>query len=181
MVEEFKKILKRFGPLGFFLIPIFLLVVVLFIILIAFGIIGGEQAISPFDKQDTPASNSETLKNIYIGDDSEQIKVEIADTPDEWETGLMYRTNLAEDEGMLFVFPDEFQRSFWMKNTYVSLDIIFINSNGLVLNFFESAEPLNVTKTYESSGAAKYVLELKNGAVKRLKISEGEKVNLDEI
>jgi len=177
MIEEIKKILNKLGPLGLFVIPFVLIASCLLGILMLFGVIGGNRAINPNDIENPQSA----VSSIYLGENNERIEVEIADSPDEWDMGLMFRTNLSENKGMLFVFPNESLRSFWMKNTYVSLDIIFINSEGTILNFFENAEPLNELKTYTSSGGAKYVLELKNGTVERLKIKVGEKVNLSEI
>jgi uncharacterized protein len=67
--------------------------------------------------------------------------VEIADTPEGQSYGLMYRTELEENRGMLFIFDQERQLSFWMKNTFIPLDIIFIDSDGTINTIHENTKP----------------------------------------
>ncbi|MDP3003960.1 MAG: DUF192 domain-containing protein, partial [Candidatus Azambacteria bacterium] len=69
---------------------------------------------------------------IFTGGGPVKIRVEFARTPEESQKGLMNRPSLPKDSGMLFVFPDETNRSFWMKNTLIPLDVIFISSKGRV-------------------------------------------------
>ena len=76
--------------------------------------------------------------SVITSQESVNVSVEIADTESERREGLMYRRNLEIDKGMLFVFPDEAPRSFWMKNTYVPLDTVLIDSEGRVLNVEEA-------------------------------------------
>ena len=83
--------------------------------------------------------------------------VEMATTAEEKETGLMYRKELADGKGMLFDFNPEQEISMWMKNTYVSLDMIFISANGRILRIAENTEPLS-TKIISSRGPARAVL-----------------------
>jgi len=87
------------------------------------------------------------------------LSVELALTPQEQAKGLMYRTELADDSGMLFVFQGEAPRSFWMKNTLIPLDMIFIKRNGEILNIHQNAIPHDLTPV-SSQGDAYAVLEI---------------------
>jgi uncharacterized protein len=101
--------------------------------------------------------------------------VEMATTEEEKTTGLMYRKELADGKGMLFDFSPEQQVSMWMKNTYVSLDMIFIRSDGRILRIAENTEPLS-TKIIPSGGLAKAVLEVVAGTAQKYGIEPGDRV-----
>jgi uncharacterized protein len=101
--------------------------------------------------------------------------VEIATTEQEKETGLMYRKELADGKGMLFDFSPEQEVSMWMKNTYISLDMIFIRADGTILRIAENTEPLS-TKIIPSQGLAKGVLEVIAGTAKKYGIEPGDRV-----
>src|SRR5690348_10493309 len=88
--------------------------------------------------------------------------VEMATTDQEKQTGLMYRKELADGKGMLFDFSPEQEVSMWMKNTYVSLDMIFIRADGRILRIAENTEPLS-TRIISSQGPARAVLEVVAG------------------
>lgn len=100
---------------------------------------------------------------------------ELAITPEEHERGLMYRKSLAPDAAMLFVFQEDNVRFFWMKNTYIPLDMVFINSRLKVTGVYRSAKPLDET-TVTSWTPATYVLEINAGKVDRCNIKVGSKV-----
>src|SRR5690606_33756069 len=85
------------------------------------------------------------LQILKNGNVTRTIDIEIADTPYEWETGLMYRESMEENQGMLFIYPNAAPRSFYMKNTYIPLDIIFMTSDTIVLNIKENAQPRDET------------------------------------
>lgn len=102
--------------------------------------------------------------------------VEIADTPAERERGLMYRQTLAEDAGMLFLFEDEVRRSFWMKNTYLPLDMIFIQASGRIAAIVENTTPLSLEPVSPKVNA-KAVLELNGGTAARRGIAVGARVH----
>ena len=97
------------------------------------------------------------------------ITVEIADTPETQMKGLMGRKNLSPNKGMLFVFKRLKSREFWMKNTPISLDIIFIGADGCILNIATSATPMS-ERGYRSDGPVKYVVEVRAGFAKHFKI-----------
>ncbi|WP_256808116.1 DUF192 domain-containing protein [Bradyrhizobium sp. Bra64] len=101
--------------------------------------------------------------------------VEMATTEEEKQTGLMYRKELADGKGMLFDFNPEQEVSMWMKNTYVSLDMIFIRADGRILRIAESTEPLS-TKIISSRGPARAVLEVVAGTAQKYGIRVGDRV-----
>ena len=101
--------------------------------------------------------------------------VEMAKTEKERETGLMYRKELADGRGMLFDFSPEQQVSMWMKNTILSLDMIFISANGRILRIAENTEPQSL-KIISSGGPAKGVLEVVAGTAKKYGIAPGDQV-----
>jgi uncharacterized protein len=101
--------------------------------------------------------------------------VEMATTEEEKTTGLMYRKELADGHGMLFDFSPEQQVSMWMKNTFISLDMIFIRADGRILRIAENTEPQS-TKIIPSGGLAKGVLEVIAGTAKKYGIAPGDRV-----
>ncbi|MBG0811566.1 DUF192 domain-containing protein [Methylosinus sp. H3A] len=103
------------------------------------------------------------------------LRVEVARTPDQRERGLMYRTALPADGGMLFDFHEERPVSMWMKNTPLSLDMIFVSRAGRIVSVALGAEPYS-ERVISSGGAALAVIELAAGAAQRLSISVGDVV-----
>jgi uncharacterized protein len=101
--------------------------------------------------------------------------VELATTEDEKTTGLMYRKELPDGKGMLFDFSPAQEVSMWMKNTYISLDMIFIRADGRILRIAENTEPFS-TKIIPSGGLAKGVLEVIAGTAKKYGIEPGDRV-----
>ena len=93
--------------------------------------------------------------------DNREINTEIADNIEKITHGLMFREELAENAGMFFIYPEEKELHFWMKNTLIPLDIIFINKDFEILNI-EKAEPCksDPCPSYSSDGMAQYVLEI---------------------
>jgi len=100
------------------------------------------------------------------------ITMEIADTPEARIKGLMERWSLPELHGMLFIFDYPEMQRFWMHNTPLSLDMIFVDENRRILNMAESTTPMS-KQTYSSRGPAKYVVEVRAGFSKRHGIEEG--------
>ncbi|WP_027555223.1 DUF192 domain-containing protein [Bradyrhizobium sp. Cp5.3] len=101
--------------------------------------------------------------------------VEMATTEEEKQTGLMYRKELADGKGMLFDFNPEQEVSMWMKNTYISLDMIFIRADGRILRIAENTEPFS-TKIISSQGLARAVLEVPAGTAQKYGIRPGDRV-----
>jgi len=100
------------------------------------------------------------------------ITIEIADTAEARIKGLMERWSLPELHGMLFIFDYPDTQRFWMHNTPLSLDMIFVDENRRILNIAESTTPMS-KQTYSSRGPAKYVVEVRAGFSKRHGIEEG--------
>lgn len=101
--------------------------------------------------------------------------VEMAKTDEQRATGLMYRKELPDGRGMLFDFTPEQTISMWMKNTYISLDMIFIGSDGRITRIAESTEP-HSTRIVSSGGPAKAVLEVIAGTARKYGIAPGDQV-----
>lgn len=122
-----------------------------------------------------PLANANQLSKkkieIISNEESFNYDVYIAESNESRATGLMNIKNLPENEGMLFIFPDSQIRSFWMKNTYIPLDIVFFDSNKKFINYHKNAEPLDISTRYVSDKPAKYVLELNGGSADRLNLN----------
>jgi hypothetical protein len=104
-----------------------------------------------------------------------QFTVEMATTPRQQSMGLMFREEMAADGGMLFVFPEVRPASFWMRNTLISLDMLFIDAEGTILNIHERTEPLTDTSR-PSAGPVRGVLEINGGLSDVLGIEAGDRV-----
>ena len=113
---------------------------------------------------------------LYIGE--EKFTVEIADTEEKQVRGLMFRKSIPENYGMLFIYGDEDIRGFWMKNTLVHLDLIYLDADKQVVDMFINVPPCKSApcKTYISKKRAKYVLELRGNRAKELKIKVGDSI-----
>ena len=107
------------------------------------------------------------------------ITIEIADSPEERQIGLMYRQSLGEYEGMWFVFDEEQPYSFWMKNTLIPLDIVYVNSNMQIIDIIR-ADPCqeDPCKTYTPQAPVKYVLEVNQNFTARAGVQIGNKVKV---
>ncbi|HEX8570585.1 MAG TPA: DUF192 domain-containing protein [Caulobacteraceae bacterium] len=104
-----------------------------------------------------------------------RFQVELADTPAEREQGLMWRGSMPVDRGMIFDFPGETEQGFWMRNTYIPLDIIYIRADGRIHSIARSTTPLSEALV-PSGGPVKAVLEINGGLSERLGIAPGDLV-----
>jgi uncharacterized membrane protein (UPF0127 family) len=107
------------------------------------------------------------------------IDIEIADDEYETQTGLMYRTDLGTNQGMLFIFPDVSYRSFYMKNTKIPLDIIYIDEQKTIVSFQKNAKPFDET-SLPSEAPAKYVLEIKGGLSDEWQLEVGDQIEFEK-
>jgi uncharacterized membrane protein (UPF0127 family) len=105
-------------------------------------------------------------------------QVEIADTPAKREMGLQYRRELAPDRGMIFLFPREEALTFWMKNTPIPLDIIFINGERKIVGIVENTIPFSL-EARSVGGSSKYVLEISAGLSRRYGFKAGDSVRFE--
>jgi hypothetical protein len=108
------------------------------------------------------------------------VTVEIADTPERRSLGLMYRKELAADAGMLFIFDAPAQLSFWMKNTVLPLDMIFIGSDRRIVGIVKDAVPFTTTPRVVD-GASHYVLEVNAGFSARHDVRAGDMVTFEGV
>ncbi len=110
------------------------------------------------------------------GDIVKTIDIEIAEGETERNLGLMYRRSLPEDSGMLFIMDSNKEQSFWMKNTYISLDILYINDKKEIVSIAEGTTPLSEAQI-PSNGDALYVLEVIAGYCQAKGIKVGDKIS----
>jgi uncharacterized protein len=134
--------------------------------LAGFAVAGHAQQLQTFEKSSLVIETSAGPRHF---------DVELALTPAQEEQGLMYREHLDPDAGMLFVFNDTAPRSFWMKNTLIPLDMLFIAADGHIVDIHERAIPLS-EDIIPSQVPARAVLELNGGTVTRLGIKVGDLV-----
>jgi len=127
------------------------------------------------------ACQAEPKVTITVKDGREvSFAVEVADTPSKREMGLQYRRDLAADRGMIFLFPTESGQSFWMKNTPLPLDMIFINRERKIVGIIEQTVPFSLEP--RSVGApSQFVLEINGGLSKRHGIKAGDTVRFENI
>ena len=127
-------------------------------------------------------SSSASATEIFFknpdGKTSPRIQVEIADSEKKRRFGLMYRKEMPEREGMLFIFPDERERNFWMKNTYIGLNIIYIDSKRRVVSV-RTAKAFS-EKRVPSGKPAKYAVEINAGLAEKWGIVSGSVMELTE-
>ena len=117
--------------------------------------------------------------SVVLG--GERFKVEIADTQQKQALGLMFRDSMPADEGMIFLFPNEAPRSFWMKNTRIPLDIMYFDTDLKMVSISANTPPCRVSRcpSYPSSKPAMYVLELNAGTASELGVGPGDSLVLD--
>ena len=112
---------------------------------------------------------------LVINGATHTLDAELAITPEERKQGLMNRYDFGSDDAMLFVFPSERILSFWMKDTPISLDIIYFDKNGYWLNTHSRTKPFSLVNLH-SAGKALYALELAGGEAARLNIGRGTRL-----
>lgn len=105
--------------------------------------------------------------------------IEVAKTEYEIQTGLMYRDSMKDNQGMLFVFSDLAERAFYMKNTRIPLDLIFLDHDKRVVSFQENAQPFN-EGSLPSNAVAQFVLEVNAGLADKLLLEVGDKMDYFE-
>lgn len=123
-----------------------------------------------------PTSNLATV-NMQLG--NKNFTLEVADQTDTRTYGLMRRDSMPEDHGMIFVFKDEEKLGFWMKNTRIPLDIIYIDALGQVVSV-KQMKPYDLS-TVPSDGPAKYAIELNKGAAEAAGVKAGMTLKLPDV
>lgn len=130
------------------------------------------------DLQGQLSKSEEGLPKRLIRLKGQVLSLEIADEDHEHQRGLMFRQSLEANSGMLFLFPSAQPRTFWMKNTFIPLDIGFFDSQRRLINF-ESMDPVRSEseepkRNYLSKGPAQFVIELKSGWFRRHQVKKGD-------
>jgi len=142
-----------------------------FAVLLAFLFAPSGQAIADQSQKGLPVEEL----TVTSGDMVHRFQVEIAATDSQRSMGLMFREEMAADHGMLFLFDTEGDRYFWMKNTPLPLDIIYIGANGEIVSIAPDTTPFSLS-TIPSGGPAQFVLEINAGLSKKLGIKPGDRV-----
>lgn len=139
-------------------------------------------------KNDTGETSTENLREevkfkheadlviMRSGKTIKNLKVELADNAFETETGLMYRTSMEEDHGMLFVFQEVRERFFYMKNTEIALDILYIGEDMEIKKIAANAQPMDET-SIPSGEPVKYVLEVNAGMTSKWGVEKGDSIS----
>ena len=132
-------------------------------------------------KQTEVTFKKEGQLTIFKSVDSTQITldIEIADTDFDIQTGLMYRNSMDKKQGMLFIFDDVRERFFYMKNTKIPLDLIYINEHKSIVSFQKNAKPFDES-SLPSNFPAKYVLEINAGLVDTWSLAVGDSISYVE-
>ncbi|WP_458209511.1 DUF192 domain-containing protein [Haladaptatus sp. NG-SE-30] len=129
----------------------------------------------------TTTDTEENVSAAFVTDGNRtSVTLEVANSGDERASGLMFRKSLPEQHGMVFVFDSAASRTFWMKNTLIPLDIIFVSANGTVINVAHADPQPNASdselRRYSSDAPAKYVVEMEQGFANRTGIEPGTKL-----
>ncbi|MBL93257.1 MAG: hypothetical protein CMH56_15770 [Myxococcales bacterium] len=137
---------------------------------------------SPQETNKTLVTTTEVNPTVVLETSNKKIniKVSIARTPTDRQKGLMFRESLQPNEGMFFIFPHTERLSFWMKNTYVPLDIIFINEAMEIVGIVENAEPMTLESRHVEK-QSRYVLEVIAGTCRKHNIKSGQKIITQDI
>jgi uncharacterized membrane protein (UPF0127 family) len=112
---------------------------------------------------------------VEAGASQYRFEVEVADDPSERATGLMYRTSLADNAGMLFLYPNPQPVEFWMKNTPLSLDIVFVRDDGTIARIAADTTPMS-EDLIPSGEPVRAVLEVKAGTMRQLGVTAGDRL-----
>lgn len=138
----------------------------------------GKQMVTPLKIEFKHEGNLELIDSS--GSIKKVIQIEIADNDFEHQTGLMYRKHMELDKGMLFIFDEIKVRSFYMKNTYIPLDIIYIDTESKIINIVKNAVPMEDTSLF-SDAPTKYVLEINAGSSNKWGIKKGDKISYSKL
>jgi uncharacterized protein len=133
---------------------------------------------SPPPRNSVPTQAQPKLQTIKLWLGSKELTTELALTQIQVQTGMMFRTNIAETEAMLFVFPAPFRASFWMKNTLIPLSCAYLDSDGVILETHDM-KPRDETSIEAGSDNVRYVLETRQGWFERNSVNPGTVVRTE--
>jgi uncharacterized membrane protein (UPF0127 family) len=126
------------------------------------------------------ACSDETHAVLHTAKGDFTFHVEIADDDAERAKGLMFRQELADDAGMLFDFGQERETAFWMQNTFIPLDMVFISAAGVVKNIHANARPMDTT-SIPSGAPVRFVLEIAGGRAEEIGLAVGDRLEHDRV
>lgn len=126
------------------------------------------------------ASAAENQLTLHTATGDYKFNVEVVDTPESRAQGLMFRTELADDAGMLFDFKEEREVSFWMQNTFIPLDMIFVGADGVVDTVHVNARPQDTT-SIPSNVPVQFVLEIPGGRSVEIGLKPGDTMDYDRV
>ncbi|HTP12073.1 MAG TPA: DUF192 domain-containing protein [Bacteroidota bacterium] len=161
--------------------------VVLVVALVAVYLVGTNIQTDKLQTASIPSTKAQTRSAVAFVKEGElrfldsrdnlrsAIDIEIADDDASRMQGLMYRDSMAETQGMIFVFPDEAERSFWMENTILPLDIVYINAQNRIITIQKNTVPYS-RDSIPSNGPAKYVVEVNAGYCDRHSVRVGDHI-----
>lgn len=161
------------------LIGLFVLIILIVLILTVSCTREKKQGVVYESKKDEPEFVPEGRLYFIEGESGDTIKdivIEIADNDKDRSQGMMYRSSMPDSTGMLFVFEQPKEQSFWMKNTSISLDILYVDENGEIVTLHKYTTPYSENKI-PSYGEAKYVVEVLGGFTNRYQIDKGDKIS----
>ena len=119
-----------------------------------------------------------SVRFVSAEGESKRFSLEVADTEAKRQLGLMYRKEMAADRGMIFVFPEDKIQRFWMKNTYIPLDIIFVDAKWEVVGVVNDVPPLTLEQRAVDT-PSRYVIELRAGMAAAQGIKKGSKAMVE--
>ena len=155
--------------------------IILIGLILALALIAGCTPTTPSGNESS-ANNSgnESLSKVCFG--AKCFYVELAVTPEERSRGLMFREHLDPDKGMLFIYNDEGVHSFWMKNTLIPLDMVWINGNREVISVSKDVQPCQTSQCPLIGPGQKvqFVLELNGGTSDKIGLAIGDKITFDK-
>lgn len=147
---------------------------------VIYFVVGNKKSGQKFVAEDSAPSFIKQGELIFVdtadSDTLAVIDIEIADNDQKTAQGLMYRTSMPENAGMLFLMKTEQMQSFWMKNTYIPLDMIFVNSQKEIVTIRHNTTPMKES-SYYSTKPALYVVEVNAGFCRKNNINVGDKID----
>lgn len=156
-----------------------LIIIFIIVVISTFSYVSGHIYKPPVVDQGLNSPGSTALVKITCSDGRYCTFIaDVADTPEKQATGLMNRISMAKDSGMLFIFEGNVEHYFWMKDTLIPLDMIFIDQEGKIINIHKNATPLSLDMI-PSSGPCKYVLEVNGGTCEYKNIRTGDRAIIE--
>jgi uncharacterized protein len=164
----------------FFSNPVYIISGIVILAVILFLIINPFSKKEDIDSEYMFKKDGELTFTDSLNNSKTKIDIQIANTEFDRQLGLMYRKQMDENRGMLFIFPVEEKQSFWMHETFIPLDMIFVNALNKIVTIHRNTQTLS-DQSYPSTAPAKYVIEVNGGYCLKHNIMEGDKINFIEL